>query len=327
MPRRLDPNRIGHSRASQRSCCEVRGSAVDGLAVHEGIAIRHGHCIHVARMDVIDVASAGVENATVADERVVDVDPLDELVAAAKPRKERFAKAQREPANSKPETAAKEAHKSWPIDRGVKNRSRAPAPPAAKIVPAAVVERSKAPRRIVNPGPAPRADPVPVAIAVRSPSGLNRCGIPNVAVFGLITPGAVVVEVVVADHVARYVVRGDRVIFFAVALSSPTVEAVGAGSLFNDVVDVVRAGEFPALTGMHFIGLAAGGNFTFAANHRHTRRVAVFININAKCASLLHGESQIRSVNLVEIAFAKFTDAEVDTAFRKAHLCDALVKI
>src|SRR6267143_2653696 len=99
--RRLDPDRVGHLRASQRSCCEACGSAVDGLAVHKGIAIRHGYCIHVARMYVIEVASAGVENAPVADERVADVDPFDELVAAAEPRKERFAKAQREPAHSK----------------------------------------------------------------------------------------------------------------------------------------------------------------------------------------------------------------------------------
>ena len=314
-------------RASQRSCREACGSAIDGLAVREGIAIRHGHCIHVTRMYVIEVASAGVENAPIADERIVDVDPLDELVAAMEPRKERFAKAQREPANSKSKTATKEADKSRPIDRSSKNRARAPAPSATDKRPTAVVERGKAPRRIVNPGPAPRVDPVPIAVAVGSPSGFNRSGIPNVAVFGLITPGAVVVQVVVADHIARYVARGDRVVFFAVALSGPAVEAIRAGCLANDVVDVVCASEFPALTGAHFIGLAAGRNFTLAANHGHARRVAVFIYIDAKCPSLLHSESQIRSVNFVKIAFAQFTNAEVDAAFRKAHLRDALVQI
>ncbi|PYU87398.1 MAG: hypothetical protein DMG51_02360 [Acidobacteria bacterium] len=325
--RRLDPDRVGHLRASQRSCREAGSPAVDGLTVPEGIAIRHRHGIHVASMYEIEIASAAVENAPIADERVVDVDPLDELVAAAEPRKERFAKAQRKPANSKSETAAKKTYKRRPINGGAKNRARAPTPSAADERPTAVVERSKAPRRIVNPGPAPRPNPVPIAIAVRSPSGVNRSGIPNVAVFRLVTPGAVVVEVVITDHVARYVARGGRVVFFAVALSGPAVEAVGTGSFLNDVVDAVRAGEFPALTGMHFIGLAAGGNFPLAANHGHTRRVAVFIYVKAKCPSLLHGESQVRGVNFVKVALAQFTDAEVDAAFRKAHLRDALVKI
>ena len=78
---------------------------------------------------------------------------------------------------------------------------------------------------------------------------------------------------------------------------------------------------------MHIIGLAAGGNFSFAANHSHAGGIAVFIHINAKCPGLLHSESQIRSVHFVEVAFAQFTDAEVDAAFGKAHLRDALVKV
>ena len=104
--RRLDPDGVGHLRASQRSGREAGSPAVDGLAVHEGIAIRHGHGIHVASMYEIEIASAAVENAPIANEGVVDVDPLDKLVAAVEPRKERFAKAQRKPANSKSETAA-----------------------------------------------------------------------------------------------------------------------------------------------------------------------------------------------------------------------------
>jgi len=37
--RRLDPDRVGHLRAPESARREPRGSAVDGLAIHEGIAI------------------------------------------------------------------------------------------------------------------------------------------------------------------------------------------------------------------------------------------------------------------------------------------------
>src|SRR5260370_10824456 len=110
---------------------------------------------------------------------------------------------------------------------------------------------------------------------------------------------------------ARYVARGDGVIFFAVALRGPAVEAIGTGSPVNAVFDVVRAIELRALTGVDFIGFAAGGNFAFAANYGHASGVARFSHVNAKCSSLLHGESQIRGVNFVEIAFPQFADAEI----------------
>ena len=93
MLRRLDPDGVGHLRASQRSRRQVRGSAVDGLAACKSIATRRGHGMHVVRIHKIDVANVGVENISVADESIPFVDPLKELVTAVEPRKERFAEA------------------------------------------------------------------------------------------------------------------------------------------------------------------------------------------------------------------------------------------
>src|SRR5260370_29885852 len=134
-------------------------------------------------------------------------------MAATEPGEKRFAEAQRKPADPPAETktsfkteteaATKEAHERWTINGIANVRAWAPAPPAPEIVPAAIVVWSKAPGRIVNPSPAPRADPVPIAVAIRSPSGRNLGRIPNVPVLGLIAPSTVIVEVVVANHVAR----------------------------------------------------------------------------------------------------------------------------
>jgi hypothetical protein len=89
-----------------------------------------------------------------------------------------------------------------------------------------------------------------------------------VAILGLIAPRAVIVEVVIADHVARNIARGKRVVFLEVAILCPAVEAIGTRSAINVEFDVVvRAVEFGALTGMNFVSLAAGGDFTFTANY------------------------------------------------------------
>src|SRR6266568_2533973 len=144
------------------------------------------------RVDEVDVADVRVENVHIADKRVVHVNHGDETPPKGEPGEEWFAKSEREPANA-----------ATPAKTGVA------APAARKIVPAAVVVRGKAPRRIVNPSPAPWADPVPIAVAVRSPARGDLGGIPNMPVPRLIAPSAVIIEVVVADHVARNVTRGN----------------------------------------------------------------------------------------------------------------------
>jgi len=113
--RRLDPDRVGHLRAPEGARREPRGSAVDGLAIHEGIAICHRYGIHVARVHEIDVANVRVEDVSIADKRVPFIDSFNELVTAAEPGEKRFAKAQREPAY--PSAVAKTATKPKPPPR------------------------------------------------------------------------------------------------------------------------------------------------------------------------------------------------------------------
>ncbi len=309
---RLDADRVGHLRALESGRSEMDPATVDGLAVRENLAVNCSHGADVMRVHEIDVANVRVEDIRVANERVVYVDDGNEIMAATEPGKERFAEAQREPADSETKPAAEEANKSGAIDWRPKERARAPSPSAREIVPAAVVEGSEAPRRIINPSPAPGVDPVPIAIAVRSPVRCNITRIPNVAVFRFIAPVTVIIQIAVARRIARNVLSGNRVVFLQVALRGPAVEAVRTRSLLNVGLNVVGAIEFGALTEVYFIGFAAGGHFAFAANYRHASGVAVFIYVNAKCSGLFHGESQIRGVHFVEIAFTQLGDAEID---------------
>src|SRR5208282_4428763 len=118
--------------------------------------------------------------------------------------------------------------------------------------PASVVEWSKSPRLVLNPGPAPWADVDPVAEAIRSPSHDDAARPPAWAVTGNVAPVAVRVEIFIASHFARNVVGGVRLIFAFVALESPTIEIVSVGKLLQIVIQViVVAGESRRLVSDH----------------------------------------------------------------------------
>src|SRR5579859_1843843 len=63
--------------------------------------------------------------------------------------------------------AAEEGDQGRSIDVMLMMLAGNPAPAPIELGPAAVMERRPAPRRIVDPGPAPGADIVPMAMAVR----------------------------------------------------------------------------------------------------------------------------------------------------------------
>src|SRR4029077_54377 len=146
MLRRLDPDRVGHSRALESGRREMDAASVDSLAVHENLAVNRSHGAHIMRVHEIDVANIRVEDVSVADKRIALVDSLKEFVAAVEPREERLPEAERKPANAEAKASAEETDKGRPINRRAIDRARAPAPAAREIVPAAIVIGSKTPR-------------------------------------------------------------------------------------------------------------------------------------------------------------------------------------
>src|SRR5271157_797500 len=183
------------------------GTAINALTTHEGIVRSRGDGVHVVGVAVV-VIVAEVVHVDVANVGVVDIHVAPVAAAAMVPGAERFTPTQGEPAISaakaKPEAepAAEKTDVGRTIESPTPDRTGAPTPAPAKPVPAAIVVGSKTPRLVTDPGPAPRADPVPVAVAVRSPVGADIVRSPNRAVVGLFAPGAVVVQVAVTDSVA-----------------------------------------------------------------------------------------------------------------------------
>src|ERR1700691_4365066 len=115
--------------------------------------------------------------------RIRDVHTLHVDLAGAVGQNVHFARAKREPCDSSTASAkchghakaraANKNHQSRRVHGPHNHRTRNPAPASAEFSPATVMEWSKAPGFVFNPGPTPRCDPGPVAIAIRRPTGID----------------------------------------------------------------------------------------------------------------------------------------------------------
>src|SRR5207302_974049 len=135
------------------------------------------------------------------------------------------AERERGPAEVEPPTAHEHDERGC-VHRPRDAPARHPDPAAVPVHPAAVVERREAPWGVVDPGPAPRLHPYPTAVAIRRPSHDRGTGRPYVTVVRRVAPLAVVVEIFVADRLARHVLRRARVIPAAVARGAPVLPVV-----------------------------------------------------------------------------------------------------
>src|SRR5207245_6824108 len=133
--------------------------------------------------------------------------------------------------------------------------------------PTAILERREAPRRIVDPRPAPRFHPGPVAVAVRRPARGHGTGHPHHPVIRGFTPVAVVIQVLVADHAAGDVARRARVVPAAVASGAPVLPLVRADRVAHVVARRAAARYHGCLLRVHREGGGRGGDLGFPASH------------------------------------------------------------
>src|SRR5208282_4484215 len=154
--------------------------------------------------------------------------------------------------------------------------SRHPEPATVDEGPAPVVERRKSPGFIFHPRPAPRAHPGPVAEAIRRPSDGYCARPPARTVTGDIAPVAVVVQIFVAGHLARNIVRRIGLIFAFVALKRPVVEIIARGNLFQVIVQKVAASKCCRLVRDNTVSETAAGDAPAPVPYRRNRLAAVF---------------------------------------------------
>jgi len=165
--------------------------------------------VEVSAPVIVEVIIRNVRD--IHDARIADVHVTEIAAAHAIPRVERLTPPKRAPSEAAaktksevdaPSRAAKPCHQGWRVIRTHVVRSRHPSPIALVIDPAAIVEGSESPGRVVYPGPAPGIDPHPMAVVIGSPSrryGRN----PNRPVRIDHAPLTIVVKILVSDRVTR----------------------------------------------------------------------------------------------------------------------------
>ncbi|ARF86117.1 ROK family xylose-responsive transcription regulator [Burkholderia cenocepacia] len=301
----------------------------DRLAVHERGG-RYGRDrvrraeVHVRLVDVGDIGDVRHVHGLVHVDVVHHDVAVDALVVvrtpAAPARMPRLARAEREPCaagrgdaadrqrhipvGTAATAAAHEGDERRRIDGRLADDHRAghPGPAVVHVRPAAVVIRREAPRRVVDPGPAPRRLPDPVAVVIRRPVGRRVVRHPDRAVVRRFAPRAVRIEILVAGDVAGHVAGRHRARFGRVAAGRPLVERIGArcGRLLRDLQ--VGAGEHDLLPGRQRVLPVAAVGRRAAAAHRHRRARAVRRHIDAIVAGARDAEREVRRVDFIRSA-------------------------
>ncbi|VWC02762.1 hypothetical protein BUB20358_04930 [Burkholderia ubonensis] len=313
-----------HVRVAPLLRVDVLREVRDRLAVYER---GRGHGRDRMRRAVIDVRVVDVGDVRHVHGLVhVDVDvvhhdvPVYAVVVmrapAAPARMPAFARAEREPraarrgdaADREPDApveaaapAADECDERRRIDGRLADDDRTghPRPAVVDIGPAAVVIRREAPRRVVDPGPAPRRLPDPVAVVVRRPALRHVVRHPGCAVGRVLAPRAVRVEVLIAGNVTRHVAGRHRALLVAVAAGGPLVERVEAGRLrlLRDLQ--AGAGEHDLLPGRQRVLAVVAVDGRAAAPHGDRRARAVRRDVDAVVAGAGDAEREVRRVDFI----------------------------
>ena len=189
--------------------------------------------------------------------------------------------------------AADKRHQRRRVHRPLAPRARHPAPGAVDVGPAAVVRNRVTPGRVVDPGPAPGVDPGPVAVPVRRPAAGHARRRPDVAIVRIGAPGAVGIEVFVADDVGRDVARRHRGVAAAVAFARPAVQIVVTPRRQGLVVGQAGAVETVPASGVDRVRRAFAVDLGLTALHHDCRGVLVGVDLDAVFAASAQREGEI----------------------------------
>jgi hypothetical protein len=165
-----------------------------------------------------------------------------------------------------------------------------------------------------------------VAVTVRRPAHGDVARIPHGAVVAVVLPFAVLVQVLVADHLGRDVLAAARLRIALVALVHPGVEIVAAVDVADRDGGQVGVDEAVAAPGEHValrVVLAVHGGL--AVEHGDAGGAAV--DIHAYAAGLVDHQRHRRRVDLVALALLELAHTEAQRALGQFDLRQLLVQV
>src|SRR5579862_7311074 len=211
---------------------------VGDILIHVYVVIHVGDVHRVDHRGVGDIHSA----------EVILADLVGGSIDLARPQRHPTDRGSTDGERSAPTTAADESHQRRRVndahcgtaasdDHGTGN----PTPTAADVGPPAIVRGREAPRGIVDPGPSPRLDPGPIPIAVGRPVGVHG-GVPHRAIARRFAPHAVIIQLLVADHIGRQIAGRWRAVVTGILVFGPGFEPVRIWRVLHVVSELIGAG-------------------------------------------------------------------------------------
>jgi hypothetical protein len=153
------------------------------------------------------------------------------------------------------------------------------------------------------------------------------CTGPDVAVGSIDPPGAVRVEILVANHVRRYVAGGDRGVVAAIARARPAIEVVGLRD--GSVLVLAHSGSHEAigLPRVDHERCVFAVDLALAPAHDDGGRIAFGIHFDPVLARLPQREGDVRRVDLEHLVAFEPEHAHVQCALRQLQLGDLIVEV
>jgi hypothetical protein len=123
-------------------------------------------------------------------------------------------------------------------------------------------------------------------------------------------PAAIFVEVFVAGHFVRYILRASDAIFAVIARTRPNIECVILADSANVITELVGAGKSSTLAFFEAIRVASASYFSVSSRNYCRGLIPVFIYIQAIFARAVNRKRQVGSVHFESLAIADMTHAE-----------------
>ena len=277
--------------------------------------------VHLPGIDMCAVAGIDVAKIAVAG-------AVGRLVNVARPERKPAHRPAADAYRNAGVAVADEGHERGRIHRPVLPAAGQPAPVVVQINPAPIVEGREAPGRVVHPGPAPRREPDPVAIAIGCPTGFQSARIPHRPVAAFLAPVAVVVEFAQTDDLAGGIAPRAAAGDAAVALGGPAVEVIVARQAGAAHIGKARVVEAVAAARRHLVARRVRAiDRAGTAEHAHGGAAATAIDIHPVLAGASDDEGEASGVDLVGLLAADTAQAEVGATIEQLQLGAVVVDV
>ena len=166
-----------------------------------------------------------------------------------------------------------------------------------------------------------------MAVVVWRPAGGHAGRRPDVAVVRIGTPGAVSVEVFIADDLLRHIAGRSRVVAATVALARPAVQVVVAPPAQRVVIGQAGAVEAIALPRRDGVRRVFAIDLGFTALNHDRRCIIIRIDVDAVFARAAQGECEIGRVHFETLVGPHVAHAHLERSLRKLHLGNPVVEV